>query len=77
MTASSLFKAIQNIASLKVSNILRKTIEGYLDLNQSIAFNTIKTKLIMHAFHKCRYLKSKRMFVLSHTSTIKVQYMPK
>ena len=31
--------------------ILRKTIEGYLDSVPSLTFNTIKTKLIMHAFH--------------------------
>ena len=33
------------------SSILRKTIEGYLDSVQSLTFNTIKTKPIMHAFH--------------------------
>ena len=39
--------------------ILRKTIEGYLDSVASLTFNTIKTKLIMHAFHSSRYLQSK------------------
>ena len=33
------------------SNILRKTIEGYLDSVPSLTFNTIKTLLIMHAIH--------------------------
>ena len=44
---------------IKRSNILRKTIEGYLDSVPSFTFNTIKTKLIMHAFHSSRYLQSK------------------
>ena len=39
--------------------ILRKTIEGYLDSVPSLIFNTIKTKLIMHAFHSSRYLQQK------------------
>ena len=39
-------------------NILRKTIEGYLDSFPSLIFNTIKTKLIIHAFHSYRYLQS-------------------
>ena len=39
--------------------ILRKTIEGYLDSVPSLTFNTIKTKLIMHAYHTSRYLQSK------------------
>ena len=56
-------------------NILRKTIEGYSDSFPSLTFNTIKTKLIMHAFHSSRYLQSKWMFDLSHASMIKVQYM--
>ena len=30
---------------------LRKAIEGYLDSVPSLTFYTIKTKLIMHAFH--------------------------
>ena len=34
--------------------ILRKTIEGYLDSVRSLTFNTIKTKLIMHAVHSPR-----------------------
>ena len=40
-------------------NILRKTIEGYLDSVPALTLNTIKTKLIMHAFHSSRYLQSK------------------
>ena len=39
--------------------ILRKTIEGYLDSVPSLTFNTIKTKLLMDAFHSSRYLQSK------------------
>ena len=35
-----------------------KTIEGYLDSVPSLTFNTIKTKLIMHAFHSSNYLQS-------------------
>ena len=42
-------KSFRNTISL--SNILRKTIEGYLDSVPSLTFNTIKTKVIMHAFH--------------------------
>ena len=57
--------------------ILRKTVEGYLDSVPSLTFNTIITKLIMHAFHSSRYLQSKWMFDLSHASIIKVQYMSK
>ena len=38
--------------------IPRKTIEGYLGSGSSLTFNTIKTKLIMHAFHSSRYLQS-------------------
>ena len=41
------------------SNILRKTIEGYLDSVPSLTFNTIETLLIMHAFHSSRHLQSK------------------
>ena len=51
--------------------ILRKTIEGYLDSVPFLTFNTIKNKLIMHAFHSSRYLQSKRMFDISHASMIK------
>ena len=61
----------------KHHNILRKTIERYLDSVPSLIFNTIKTKLYIHAFHNSRYLQSKRMFDLSYASMIKVQYMPK
>ena len=42
-----------------ICNILRKTIEGYLDLFPSLTFNTIKTTLIIHAFHSSRYLQPK------------------
>ena len=56
-------------------NILRKTIEGHLDSVQSLTFNTIKTELIMQAFHSSRYLQSKWMFDLSHASMIKVKSM--
>ena len=52
--------------------ILRKTIEGYLDLFPSLTF-----KQIMHAFHSSWYLQPKWMFDLSHASMIKVQYMSK
>ena len=44
---------------LRFLYILRKTIEGYLDLFSSLTFNTIKTKLFIHAFHSSRYLQSK------------------
>ena len=47
-------------------NILRKTIEGYLDSVPSLTFKTIKTLLIMHAFHSTRLLQSKLMFYFSH-----------
>ena len=57
--------------------ILRKTIEGYFDSVPSLTCNAIKTKLIMHAFHSSRYLQSKLMFDLSHSSMIKVQCMSK
>ena len=57
--------------------ILRKTIEGYLDTVPFLTFNTIKTKLIMHAFHSSRYLQLKLMFALSHASMIEVQYISK
>ena len=58
----------------KKSYILRKTIEGYLDSFPSLTFNTINTKLIMHAFHSSSYLQPKWTFDLSHASMIKVQY---
>ena len=35
------------------TNILRKTIEGYLDTVPSLTFNAIKTKLIMHTLGAC------------------------
>ena len=47
-----------NIKSMKC-NILRKTIEGYLDFISSLTLNAIKTELIMHAVHSSRYLQSK------------------
>ena len=50
--------------------ILRKIIEGYLDSVQSLTFNTIKTKLIMHAFHSVRYLQSNEFFKYSTCATI-------
>ena len=40
-------------------SILRKTMEGYLDSVPYLTFNTIKTYLIMHAFHSSGYLQSK------------------
>ena len=52
------------------SNILRKTIEGYLDSVRSLTSNTIKTLLIMHAFHISRHLQSKWMLYLSHASMV-------
>ena len=48
--------------------ILRKTIEGYLDSVPSLTFNTIKTLLVMHAFHSSRHLQSKWMLYFSHAS---------
>ena len=68
---------IQFLCETDRNHILRKTIEGYLDSVPSLTFNTIKTKLSMHAFHCSRYLKSKWMFDFSHASIIKVQYMSK
>ena len=41
------------------ASILRKTIEGYLDSVPSLTFNTIKTLIIMHAFHSSRHLQLK------------------
>ena len=49
-----------------ILNILRKTIEGYLDSVPSLTFNTIKTLLIMHAFYSSRHLQSKWMLYFSH-----------
>ena len=54
----------------KIYTILRKTIEGYLDSVLSLTFNTIKTLLIMHAFHSSRHLQSKWMLYFSHASLI-------
>ena len=50
--------------------ILRKTIEGYLDSVLSLTSNTIKTLLIMHAFHSSRHLQSKWMLYFSHASMV-------
>ena len=60
--------------SFKKWYILRKTIEGYLDSVPSLTFNTIKTLLIMHAFHSSRHLQSKWMLYFSHVSMVQVQY---
>ena len=51
-------------------NILRKTIEGYLDSVPSPTFNTIKTLIIMHAFHSSRHLQSKWMLYFGHASMV-------
>ena len=58
-----------------LENILRKTIEGYLHSVPSLTFNTIKTKLVMPAFHSSKYLISSSMFDLNQASIIKEQYM--
>ena len=50
--------------------ILRKTIEGYLGSVPFITFNTIKTKLIMHAFHSSRYLQLKWMLDFSRAAMV-------
>ena len=50
--------------------ILRKTIEGYLDSVPSLTSNTIKTLLIMHAFHSSRHLQSKWMLYFGHVSIV-------
>ena len=59
---------------ISLRHILRKTIEGYLDSVPSLIFNTIKTLLIMHAFHSPRHLQSKWMLYFSHVSMVQVQY---
>ena len=51
-------------------NILRKTIEGYLDSVPSLTSNTIKTLLIMNSFHSSRYLQSNWMLYFSHASMV-------
>ena len=53
---------------ISMINILRKTIEGYLDSVPSLTFNSIKTLLSMHVFHSSRPLQSKWMFYFSHAS---------
>ena len=55
----------------------QKTIEGYLDSISTLIFNTIITKLNIHAVHSSRYLQSKFMFDLSHASMVKILYIPK
>ena len=67
---------IKELKRFCILNMLGKTIEGYLDSVPSLTFNTIKTKLIMHAFRSSRYLQLKWMFDLSHASmksTMQVQ----
>ena len=55
-----------SLCMLELPYILRKTIEGYLDSVPSLTSNTIKTLLIMHAFHSFRHLQSKWMLYFSH-----------
>ena len=62
------FKYLSRIVSNL--NILRKTIEGYLDSVSSLTFNTIKTLLVMHVFHSSRHLQSKWMLYFSHASMV-------
>ena len=50
--------------------ILKKTIEGYLDSIPSLTFNTIKTKLNMHALHSSRYIQSKWVLYFSHATMV-------
>ena len=57
--------AISQMLQLDIA-ILRKTIKGYLVSVQSLTFNTIKTLLVMHAFHSSRQLQSKLMLYFSH-----------
>ena len=57
--------------------MLRQTIEGYLDSVPSLTFNTIKTLLIMHAFHSSRHLQSKWMLYFSHASMFKTVQIQK
>ena len=47
-----------------------KTIKGYLDSVPSLTSNTIKTLLIMHAFHSSRHLQSKWLLYFSHASMV-------
>ena len=51
-------------------NILRKTIEGYSDSVPSLTSNTIKTLLIIHAFHSSRLLHAKWVLYFSHASMV-------
>ena len=48
------------------SKYTQKTIEDYLGSVPSLTFNTIKTKLMVHAFQSSRYLQSKWMLYFSH-----------
>ena len=57
--------------------ILRTKIERYLDSISSLTFNTIKTKLNIHAVHNSNYLQLKLTFTLSHASMVKIQYSHK
>ena len=52
------------------SSILRKTIEGYLESVPALTFNTIKTKLIVHAFHSSIYLQSNWMLYVSRATMV-------
>ena len=57
---------------------LNITIEGYLDSISSLAFNTIKIKLDIHAVHSSRYLQSRVMFnliVLCPKIVLVLEYM--
>ena len=65
------------IGGTRLTSILRKKIEGYLDSISSLTFNTIKTKPIMHAFHSSTYMQSKWMLDFSHTSMVHAQYISK
>ena len=51
--------------------------EGYLDSILYSGFNTIKTKLNIHAFNILRYKQLKRMLNLSNASMFKVQHSSK
>ena len=53
------FIVVPQFHEYSTCNILRKTIEGYFDSGPSLTFNTIKSKLIMQAFHSSINLQSK------------------
>ena len=61
---------MKSLKSLSLESILRKTIEGYLESVPSLTFKTIKTKLIIHAFHSSIYLQSKWMLYFSHATMV-------